>query len=107
VANIARSMVARYGMVDSLGHLAYEEPQSPLLGEHLFPRKREYSEDTARQIDGAVRDIVNRAYDKARTILAREKPLLERGAQLLLQKETLAEAELAELRRGMGMEKAA
>jgi ATP-dependent Zn protease len=54
-----------------------------------------------------VRDIVKRCYDKARTNLAREKPLLERGAQLLLQKETLAEADLAELRRGMGMEKAA
>jgi cell division protease FtsH len=107
VTNIARSMVMRYGMVEALGHLAYEEPQSPLLGEYLFPRKREYSEDTARQIDGAVRDIVKRSYDKARTILAREKPLLERGAQLLLQKETLAEADLAELRRGMGMEKAA
>jgi cell division protease FtsH len=107
VANIARSMVVRYGMVDSLGHLAYEEPQSPFLGEHLFPRKREYSEETAREIDVAVRDIVSRAHDKAVGILAREKPLLERGAQLLLQKETLAEAELAELRRGMGLEKAA
>jgi ATP-dependent Zn protease len=49
-----------------------------------------------------VRDIVERSYDKARTILAREKPLLERGAQLLLQKETLAE-----VRGGMDMEKAA
>jgi cell division protease FtsH len=107
VANIARSMVVRYGMVESLGQLAYEEPHSLLLGESLFPRKRDYSEQTAHQIDVAVREIVNRCYDKARTILAREKPLLERGAQLLLQKETLAEADLAELRRGMGLEKAA
>jgi cell division protease FtsH len=107
VANIARSMVVRYGMVESLGHLAYEEPHSLLLGEGLFPRKRDYSEQTAHQIDVAVREIVDRSYDKARTILAREKPLLERGAQLLLQKETLAEAELAELRRGIGLERAA
>ena len=107
VANIARSMVVRYGMVESLGQLAYEEPRNLLLGENLFPGKREYSEETAREIDVAVRDIVKRSYDKASAILAREKPLLERGAQLLLQKETLAEAELAELRRGMGMEKAA
>jgi cell division protease FtsH len=107
VANIARSMVVRYGMVESLGHLAYEEPAAPFLNESLFPRRREYSEETAREIDVAVREIVNRCYDKARTILAREKPLLERGAQLLLQKETLAETELAELRRGMGLDKAA
>jgi cell division protease FtsH len=107
VANIARSMVVRYGMVESLGQLAYEEPRNLLLGENLFPGKREYSEETAREIDVAVRDIVKRSYDKASAILAREKALLERGAQLLLQKETLAEAELAELRRGMGLEKAA
>jgi cell division protease FtsH len=67
-----------------------------------FPKTREFSEQTAREIDVAVRDIVERSYDKARTILAREKPLLERGAQLLLQKETLAE-----VRGGMDMEKAA
>jgi len=107
VANIARSMVVRYGMVESLGHLAYEEPQNALLGENLFPRKREYSEQTAHEIDVAVRDIVKVAYDKALGILSREKGLLERGARLLLQKETLGEADLAELRRGMGLEKAA
>jgi cell division protease FtsH len=107
VANIARSMVTRYGMVASLGHLAYEEPQSPLLGEHLLPKKRDYSEDTAREIDVAARAIVELSYHKAKAILARERPLLERGAQLLLQKETLAEAELAELRRGMSLGKAA
>ena len=107
VANIARSMVTRYGMVESLGHLAYEEEQGRFLMSPGFPKTREFSEQTAREIDVAVRDIVKRSYDKARTILASEKPLLERGAQLLLQKETLAEAELAELRGGMGMEKAA
>src|SRR5512145_3376408 len=107
VANIARSMVTRYGMVESLGQLAYEEEQGRFLMTPGFPKTREFSEQTAREIDVAVRDIVKRSYDKARTILAREKPLLERSAQLLLQKETLAEADLAELRRGMGMEKAA
>jgi cell division protease FtsH len=54
VANIARSMVVRYGMVESLGQLAYEEPHSLLLGEGLFPRKRDYSEQTAHEIDVAV-----------------------------------------------------
>jgi cell division protease FtsH len=107
VANIARSMVTRYGMVESLGHLAYEEPQRPLLDGDLFPRRRDYSEQTAREIDVAARAIVERAYGKARAILAKEKPLLERGAQLLLQKETLAEAELAELRRALALDKAA
>jgi cell division protease FtsH len=106
VANIARSMVMRYGMVESLGALAYEEPASPFLGDSLFPRKREYSEETAREIDVAVRAIVKGAYDKALALLSRERALLERGAQLLLQKETLTEPELAALR-GAPLEKAA
>ena len=107
VANIARSMVMRYGMVEALGQLAYEEPRSPFLGENLLPGKREYSEETAREIDVAVRAIVKSAYDKAIAVLSRDKPLLERGAQLLLQKETLTEAELAELLLGRPAEKAA
>ena len=107
VTNIARSMVTRYGMVDSLGHVAYEEPQAPLLNGGFLPKSREYSEQTAHEIDVAVRDIVRTAYEKALALLGRDKALLERGAQLLLQKETLAEAELAELRRGLALPQAA
>jgi cell division protease FtsH len=107
VTNIARSMVARYGMVKSLGQVAYEEERERFLVGAGFEKPRDYSEETAREIDLAVREIVRNAYDKAAAILGREKPLLERGARLLLQKETLAEADLAELRRGMSLEKAA
>jgi len=98
VANIARGMVMRYGMVESLGPLAYEEERAPFLGGMQVPAPREYSEQTAREIDVAVREIVKTAHDKAHAILTRDKALLERGAALLLQKETLAEDELAALR---------
>jgi cell division protease FtsH len=98
VSNIARGMVMRYGMVESLGHLAYEEERAPFLGGMQVPGPREFSEQTAREIDVAVRDIVKAAHDKALAILTRDKAKLERGAQLLLQKETLAEDELAALR---------
>jgi cell division protease FtsH len=98
VTDIARSMVMRYGMVKSLGHVAYEEEQSRFLINPGFQKPREYSEETAREIDVAVRDIVKASYDKALGILAREKALLERWAKKLLEKETLAEAELGELR---------
>jgi cell division protease FtsH len=97
VSNIARGMVMRYGMVESLGHLAYEEERAPFLGGMQWPGPREYSEQTAREIDVAVREIVGAAHDKAHAILTRDKALLERGAALLLQKETLAEAELGAL----------
>jgi cell division protease FtsH len=60
--------------------------------------KMERAAQTAREIDVAVREIVRAAYDKALEILTREKALLETWARRLLEKETLAEAELAELR---------
>jgi cell division protease FtsH len=101
VTEIARSMVMRYGMVKNLGHVAYEEERPPFLGGPLPMGHREYSEETAREIDVAVRDIVKACYDKALGILSREKKLLERWAQKLLEKETLLESELDELRRAV------
>jgi cell division protease FtsH len=98
VTDIARSMVMRYGMAENLGHVAYEEERPPFLGGPLPQGHREYSEATAREIDIAVREIVKKVYDKARSILVRERALLERGAQRLLEKETLVDADLAELR---------
>jgi cell division protease FtsH len=98
VTDIARSMVMRYGMVKNLGYVAYEEERAPFLGGPLPQGHREYSEQTAREIDVAVRDIVKTAHEKALGILSREKQLLERWALKLLEKETLVEAELAELR---------
>jgi cell division protease FtsH len=97
VTNIARSMVMRYGMVKALGDVAYEEERSPFLGGVQVPGPREYSEQTAREIDVAVREIIRAAHDKALAVLQRDKALLERGAKLLLEKETLVEAELAAL----------
>src|SRR5688572_10080697 len=96
VTEIARSMVMRYGMVKDLGHVAYEDEPSGFLNNNIT--KKQFSEETAREIDVAVRAIVKSAYEKARGILVREKTLLERWAQKLLEKETLVEAELAELR---------
>ena len=100
VTDIARSMVMRYGMVKSLGFVAYEEERSPFLPNQAFQR-REFSEETAREIDIAVRGIVKAAYDKTLGILSRNRSLLESWARKLLEKETLAEAELADLRRAL------
>jgi cell division protease FtsH len=99
VTDIARSMVMRYGMVQNLGHVAYEEERAPFLGGPLPQGHREYSEETAREIDVAVRGIVERSYEKALGILRGHKAALEAWAQKLLEKETLAEPELAELRK--------
>jgi cell division protease FtsH len=97
VTGIARSMALRFGMVEKLGHVSFEEQPPNYLGLPV-PQQREYSEDTAREIDIAVRDIVHTQFDRAVALLARERDVLERGAKLLLEKETLAEPELAELK---------
>jgi cell division protease FtsH len=95
VANIARSMVLRFGMVEKLGQIAYESEASPFLGvPGGAPKAREFSEETAREIDAAVRGFVDRAFAKAVGILTDKRAILERGAQLLLQKETLNEDDL-------------
>jgi cell division protease FtsH len=98
VTDIARSMVMRYAMVRSLGPVAYEEERPPFLGGPLPQGHREYSEATAREIDVAVREIVDATYQKTLAILKGNRAALEAWAQKLLEKETLAESELGELR---------
>jgi len=99
VTDIARSMVMRYGMEEKLGHVAYEAERPLFLGiPDSMQRGRDFSEETAREIDRAVREIVNRAFGKAAAILTRSRPVLEQGAQLLLERETLGEDDLARLR---------
>jgi len=94
--NIARSMVTRYGMGGTLGPVTYESEPNGFLGP-LGGSRRLYAEETAREIDVAVREIVQGAFDRARGILVRNRALLDEGARQLLARETLADAELAAL----------
>jgi cell division protease FtsH len=92
-------MVMRYGMEEKLGHITYEAERPLFLGAPgALAQKREFSEDTAREIDSAVRRIVSNAFEKATGILRQKRDLLDRGAQLLLQKETLVEEDLKAFR---------
>ena len=98
VTDIARSMVMRYGMHEKLGHVAYEAERPAFLqvpGE--MPGAREYSEETASEIDHAVRDILQAAFERAAAILKERRDTLERGARELLAHETLSEDELRAL----------
>ena len=94
--DIARNMVARFGMDDKLGLVTYETPRQTFLGENAFAHfaEREFSEDTAREIDRAVRELTTGAFEKALGILRKYHGQLERGAKLLLEKETLTREEL-------------
>jgi cell division protease FtsH len=95
VSDIARSMVTRYGMEEKLGSLSYQGDPAPYLPGLAAAPERKYSEETAREIDRAVRAISENAFDRAIGILTANRAALEQGARQLLQKETLAEEEIA------------
>jgi cell division protease FtsH len=92
--DIARNMVTRFGMGRPLGPVTYEAEPNGFLGP-MAGTTRLYAEETAREIDVAVREIVDAAFERARAILTRNRPILEEGAKALLAKETLADAELS------------
>ncbi len=103
VTDIARSMVTRYGMLRELGPLAYETEPNGFLAGIPQAQRRLYSEETAREIDVAIRGLVEAAQARARNILEDNRELLEEGAKELLAKETLADAELQALLRRVVM----
>jgi cell division protease FtsH len=97
VTEIARSMVTRYGMDPALGNVSYESDRSTFLNVPPSFQERRYSEDTAREIDRAVREAVDESWKRAVEVLTVRREVLEKGAQALLEKETLDENELAQL----------
>ena len=98
--DIARSMVLRYGMDKDLGHVAYERERQPILGpaSMVGAHAREFSDETERLMDHAIRALVGHAFDQAIEVLNAHRPLHEKTAQLLLQKETLEEEDIKKLR---------
>ncbi|MFP7671863.1 ATP-dependent zinc metalloprotease FtsH [Marivita sp. S0852] len=100
--DIARSMVARYGMDADLGNVSYETQQSSFL-EGQAPRyiERSYSEATAEAMDDAVRAVLQEVSDQALEILTANRDILDKAASHLLEVETLDEPALRDLARGL------
>ena len=94
VTEIARSMVTRYGMDPALGQAALETERGAFLGQPIEGGGRRFSENTAREIDLAVRERIDRTYQKALDILRARRAELDRLAKVLLEKETLTADEL-------------
>jgi cell division protease FtsH len=95
--DIATSMVKEFGMSEKLGYVTFEKEKKPLfLPSSLLPA-REYSEDTAKQIDEEVKKIVDDTYLRVREILTAKKDKLGELARLLLEKEVVEEADLKKI----------
>jgi cell division protease FtsH len=103
--DIARSMVAEYGMSEKLGLVTYTREKRPLFLEGgMASPSREYSDETARAIDAEVSRLMKEAHDKVRKILNDEREHLELLAQTLLTKETVLGDEVKTI---LGMKAAA
>jgi cell division protease FtsH len=97
--DIARNMVTRFGMDEKLGQVALDEPPQTFLGVQppTLDFNRAYSERTAREVDLAVRALIERAFSKATEILQDRREALLLIAKQLLEKETLSGPELKSL----------
>lgn len=90
---LARNMVTRFGMSESVGTIAYGNPHSAVfLGRDLGEQKN-YSENIAYAIDQEIKNIIDQAYNKAISILKANKETLEKITAALIEKETLDNAE--------------
>ena len=89
-AIIARSMVTEYGMTEKFGPLTFEKERRPMFLDLGLPQgSKEYSEETAREIDQEVKRLIDAAYKKVQEMLKGSQDKLKLLATVLLEKETV------------------
>jgi cell division protease FtsH len=98
--DIARSMVKEYGMSTTIGQVYFSREKRPLFLEAGMPAGGEYSEATAEMIDKEIKEIISVQYGRALDILREKKDVMDKGAEVLLEKEKIDGEELKTL---MGM----
>ena len=104
VTELARAMVTRYGMSEKLGPMTFGQKEELVFLGKEIGEQRDYSEAVAQEIDEEVREIVHRAYERARDILVRYRGQLDRIAQRLMEVETLNAEEFTALFEGTSEE---
>jgi cell division protease FtsH len=97
VTGMARSMVTRLGMSESLGPLVYGKKDELIFLGREISEQRDYSDAVAEQIDQEVRSIVNEAHARARQILEKYRDRLDAVAERLLEVETITREEFESL----------
>ena len=93
VTDLARKMVMRLGMSDSLGPVTYGKKEEMIFLGRELSEQRDYSESIAESIDQEVRRIVQAAYERAREILTQYREELDKIAASLIEKESLTREE--------------
>jgi cell division protease FtsH len=101
---MARKMVCEWGMSDALGPLTYGRKEEAIFLGKEFNRHQDYSEATALKIDAEIKRIVSEQYDRARTILTENRPVLAKVAAALLEHEVLDAIQLRQILAGEPMD---
>ena len=97
VTQLARMMVTRWGMSDSLGPITYGKKEELVFLGREIAEQRDYSEAVAEKIDAEVQRLVNKAYNRAKEILQQYSDKLHAVAQRLLEVETLSREEFEQI----------
>ena len=96
--DIARQLITRFGMSPELGQSVLERQSATYLGERMQGMgEKDYSEQTAREVDLGIRALIDEAYGRAKALLESRRADLDTGARLLLEKETLTPEEFPAL----------
>jgi len=86
--SIARSMIMKFGMSETLGNMVFDENDEVFIGRD-FGHTRSYSEEMAAIIDKEIKRIIDTAYEKTKSILSEHMNVLHKVAEALLEKEKL------------------
>jgi cell division protease FtsH len=100
---MAREMICRFGMSEAIGPVSFDEESGDVFLGRDFVTRKNYSEKTAEQIDGEVRRLLSQLYSEAKAVLADNRPMLDRIAEALLERETLETADLKRLLDGQAL----
>jgi cell division protease FtsH len=99
--NLARAMVTQYGMSEKLGPLAFGKKEEMVFLGREISEQRNYSDEVAAKIDAEVRELIDRAYTRATEALTTHRAVLDRLAELLVEKETIEHDEFESLFEGI------
>jgi cell division protease FtsH len=94
---LAKAMVMHWGMSEKLGNVLYGEAQEYVFLGRDMMRTKDYSEETAKEIDAEVKRIVNDCFHTAKTMIETNRDKLELVASSLLEYETLDGAQVEEI----------
>jgi cell division protease FtsH len=100
--DLARKMICEWGMSDKLGPMTFGKKEEEIFLGRDFTKRVDYSETTAVAIDAEVRRVILEAYERAKLLLRRNRAVLHKMAEALLERESLDGPDIEEIIRQFG-----